>query len=98
MRAFSLRILVLAVIPCLLTGAFGRAQTTPELGQIQGKVVDARGEPLAGSTISDASGKELAITGTDGVFEIPAGISELEVRNARYVTAVVAISVPGPVR
>ena len=92
MRATCQRILIVAAITFLLPASLLSAQRTQVPGQIQGKVVDARDEPLAGSTISDRSGKELASTGPDGLFEIPGSISEIEVSNPHYVTADVPIS------
>ena len=88
--------MVIAVLGFLCAG-FGRTQEPLPPGQIQGRVVDARGEPLPGSTISDERGKELATTGADGEFKVPPAVSEIEVRNAHYVTAKVAISGRGPI-
>ncbi len=90
-------ILLISFLGMLLPGAYGRAQKTQTAGEIQGKVVDARGEPLADSTILDTSGKEIATTGPDGTFEVPAAVSEIEVQNAHYVTLQVAISGRGPI-
>ena len=89
------RVQFLTVLLALLV-ALGRAQKTSETIQVQGKVVDARGAPLAQSTIADVSGKQLTVTGADGSFEIPTGLSEIEVSNPHYVTTKVAISGPGP--
>jgi len=96
MRLGFPRFLLIVLMALLLPAGYGVAQQTTGPGQIQGKVVDARGEPLAGSTVSDAAGKELATTGADGAFEVPAAVSEIEVRNAHYVTAKVPILGPGP--
>ncbi len=96
MRACLSRILLLAVFASLLPAGNGRAQKTQAPGQIQGKVVDARREPLGGSTILDPSGKLLATSAADGSFTVPAGTAEIEVRNAHYVTSIVPISGSGP--
>jgi outer membrane receptor protein involved in Fe transport len=98
MRLLFPRFRLVVLMAWLLSAGYGVAQQTRGLEQIQGKVVDARGEPLAGSTIWDASGKELATTGADGAFEIPAAVSEIEVRNPHYVTVTVPISGQGPLR
>jgi outer membrane receptor protein involved in Fe transport len=93
------RILRLMVIGLLIFVSSGNvwAQKMQGVGEIQGKVVDARGEPLAGSTILDTSGKELATTGADGSFRVSGMASEIEVRNEHYVTAKVPISGTGPI-
>ncbi|HTY84497.1 MAG TPA: TonB-dependent receptor plug domain-containing protein, partial [Silvibacterium sp.] len=96
MRACLSRILLLAVFASLLPAGNGWAQKTQAPGQIQGKVVDARREPLGGSTILDSSGKLLATSAADGSFTVPAGTAEIEVRNAHYVTSIVPISGSGP--
>jgi outer membrane cobalamin receptor len=90
------RLLLVALIAILLLAAHGRAQSTAEPA-IHGKVVDARGSPLAQSTILDASGKKLATTDTDGRFDIAAGIAEIEVSNPHYVTVKVPITGNAPV-
>jgi outer membrane receptor protein involved in Fe transport len=91
------RPLLVPLIAMLLLATHGRAQSTAEPGAIHGKVVDARGAPLAQSTILDASGKELATTDADGRFDIAAGIAEIEVSNPHYVTLKVAIAGKAPV-
>ena len=90
-----LRTLLLPLIAALLLSTPGRAQSA-EPGVVHGKVVDARGAPLAQSTILDAAGKELATTGADGSFEVPAGTDEIEVSNPHYAPVKVPISKKGP--
>jgi len=85
--------LLLATMLAALCGG----QNTAEPGSIHGKVVDARGAPLAESTILDASGNKLATTGADGTFQVPAGSSEIAVSNPHYVTVKVPISGTAPV-
>lgn len=92
----------LASIPLMfvlatMLAAFCSGQNTAEQGAIHGKVVDARGAPLAESTILDVSGNTLATTGPDGTFQIPAGLSEIAVSNPHYVTVKVPISGTAPV-
>jgi outer membrane receptor protein involved in Fe transport len=87
-----LRSLLVSLLAALLLTTAGRGQSTAVPGAIQGKVVDARGAPLAQSTIVDTSGKRLATTGADGSFEIPAGTDEVEVSNPHYAPVKVAIS------
>jgi outer membrane receptor protein involved in Fe transport len=97
MRACFPRIVLIAWLAFLLPASYGHAQKSQAPGEIRGKVVDARGEPLAGSTISDFSGKVLATSGADGSFTIPEGIPEIEVGNTHYVTTKITISGTGPV-
>src|SRR5579862_6140426 len=95
MTARILRTLLVSVLVPLLLAVPGHAQKTA--GSIQGKVVDARGEPLAQSTILDSAGHVLATTSTDGAFEIPEGTAEIAVSNPHYVTLNVPISGTAPV-
>jgi outer membrane receptor protein involved in Fe transport len=97
MHLHPTRALFLSLAAVLLFGIPGRAQTRPEPGSIEGKVVDARGVPLAQTTIEDASGRALATTGADGKFEVPAGTPEIEVSNSHYVTLTVPISGTAPI-
>ncbi len=95
------RSLLLAVLAALVLPVPSPAQNAPGpaqgvQGSLRGKVVDARGAPLAQSTILDSSGKTLATTGADGTFEIPQGVSEIEVANPHYVTVKVPISGTAP--
>lgn len=90
------RILVHLALALLLPAGNGSAQKIQEAAEIRGKVVDARGEPLARSTVSDSSGKTLATAAADGSFAIPAGTPAIEVGSPHYVTVKVAISGTGP--
>jgi outer membrane receptor protein involved in Fe transport len=94
-RGFQ-RTLFLAALAVFLSPAPGRAQKVPSEAQaaavnLRGKVVDARGSPLAQSTIFDPSGHVLATSGVDGAFQIPRGIPEVQVSNPHYVTVTVPI-------
>ena len=91
MPVHLLRSLLVSLLAALLLATSGRAQSTAEPGAIRGKVVDARGAPLAESTIVDTSGKKLATTGADGSFEIRAGTSEIEVSNPHFAPLKVAM-------
>jgi len=91
-----MRTLLILVLSALLPVVSSRAQNANEQGPIRGNVVDARGTPLPDSTIADASGKKLATTGADGMFEVQAGTPEIEVSNPHYVTLRVPISGTAP--
>ncbi|MBV8672927.1 MAG: TonB-dependent receptor, partial [Acidobacteriaceae bacterium] len=97
MRAWLPQILLFIVLAFVLPAGYGIAQKAQEPREIHGKVVDARNEPLAGSTISDPSGKLLATAGADGSFTIPADTAEIAVGNAHYVTVKVVVSGTAPI-
>src|SRR5271157_5482551 len=93
--------LILVALATLLITVPGHGQKAPRAsvaptGNLQGKVVDARGAPLAQSTILDPSGHVLATTGVDGASQIPQGIPEVQVSNPHYVTVTVLISDTAP--
>ncbi|HEY1807937.1 MAG TPA: TonB-dependent receptor [Acidobacteriaceae bacterium] len=61
------------------------------LAQRQGTVRNAHGDPIAGATVSDLSGKSLAVTGADGAFTLQRAPQQVEVTAAHYLTAVVNV-------
>jgi outer membrane receptor protein involved in Fe transport len=94
---------LLLLVALLLTARIHaqKASGPAASGQIQGKVVDARGLPQPQSSILDPSGHLLATTAADGSFSIqagaiPPGTSEIQVSNPHYVTATAPISGAAP--
>lgn len=67
--------------------ACARAQSNT----IQGKVTDAAGKPIAGAAILDSAGHTLATTTPAGAFEIPPGLTRIQVSDPHFVTLSVAI-------
>lgn len=69
--------------------AFGQAGQTAH-----GTIRNAQGQPVAGATIRDLSGKVLAVSASDGSFVLTDTPRQAEVSAAHYVTAVVTFA-PG---
>jgi outer membrane receptor protein involved in Fe transport len=59
---------------------------------LQEKVVDARGAPVAGATVRDASGHLLAVSAADGSFQLPSDAQEIQVSDPHFATATVEVS------
>lgn len=59
--------------------------------QTQGTVRSAHGDPVAGATVSDLSGKKLAVTDAEGAFTVEHAPAQVEVTAAHYLTAVVNV-------
>jgi outer membrane receptor protein involved in Fe transport len=84
----------------LLILPFGHAQQNLPAqqitGKLQGKVVDAHGDPVAEASVFDTANQLLAVTAADGSFEIPAGTREVEVSSAHFAPLTVPIHGTGP--
>lgn len=59
--------------------------------QTRGTVLNAHDSPVAGATVSDLSGKILAVTGADGAFTLERPPAQIEVTAAHYLAAVVNV-------
>jgi outer membrane receptor protein involved in Fe transport len=59
------------------------------LAQTQGAVRNAHGDPVSGATLTDLSGKTLAVTSADGAFTLDHPPAQIEVTAAHYLTTVV---------
>lgn len=67
----------------------------PLAAQIRGTVENARGQPIAGATVTDMAGKQLAVTAADGTFTLSTPPHQVEVIAKHYVAAVVTIPASG---
>src|SRR5436305_8366654 len=74
----------LLVIPILASMATVLSAQAP--GAIRGRVLDPRGEPLAGASVSALGTNCVAITRRDGSYQmtLPAGHYELHARHVGY--------------
>jgi outer membrane receptor protein involved in Fe transport len=89
------RTLAFLVASSLLVAlVFAQAQEIPR-GEIplRGKVVDSRGQPVAGAAVLDRSGQPLATTGADGVFALAVPPAQIQVSAPHFAT--VTVTVPG---
>ncbi|MGB7168611.1 MAG: TonB-dependent receptor [Acidobacteriaceae bacterium] len=92
MKPSSLSVLKVCTPIVLLVAALAAANSAS--AQTRGTVRNAHGNPVAGATVSDLSGKTLATTGADGAFTLERAPAQVEVTAAHYLTAVVNVQ-PG---
>jgi outer membrane receptor protein involved in Fe transport len=88
MNRLAHRILLFCFCTALLSPACLSAQSS----QIRGRVTDAAGEPVAGATILDGSGKILVTTDGDGNFAISRSVTSIQVSDAHFAPVTVTIS------
>ncbi len=79
---------ILCVIFALLISGSVLAQSP---GSVQGRVIDAAGNPVAGAEIRDRAGQLLATTSDDGEFVILTGIRSVQVSDPHFVTVTVTV-------
>ena len=96
MKRSSFSVLNVRTLILLLAAAL--AGGTAALAQTRGTVLDAHGTPVAGATVTDLSGKSLAVTGADGGFALDHPPAQIEITAAHYLTAVVNVHADEPLR
>jgi outer membrane receptor protein involved in Fe transport len=93
-----LTIFSLGLSVCAQPAAAQSSKTVESVGQLSGKVVDARGEPVEGAQILDNAGKVLATSAADGSFTMPAETGTVNVVAPHFAPSTFPLEGTSPVR
>lgn len=83
---------------CAQEAAAQSSKNVELVGQVSGKVVDARGEPVEGAQILDSAGKVLATSAVDGSFTMPAETVTVNVVAEHFAPSTFPLEGTSPVR
>lgn len=98
----SIAHLSMALLACSILAGGARAQdsvtvSTPSVGQVEGKVIDGSGEPLAGVSVSVEGTSRSAVTDAHGAFritEVPVGSAVVVARYVGRAPVRLTVTVP----